>query len=141
MQPPRFTFHFPLFNLASAFLLELLLLDRKETGGRPEGLAVVVHGQIAHVQREHAAGAFLVDDDRDRAALDTLAEGEPASAGQPSVREPLQHDWIILQAPACAGTDLDQVLSWFYREVREPMVLLDLPDLPVTSTAQRAGAT
>jgi len=23
----------------------------------------------------------------------------------------------------------DQVLSWFYREVREPMVLLDLPDL------------
>src|SRR5262249_2639017 len=43
-----------------------------------------------------AAGALLLDDDSHRASLDTLAEREPAAAGESSVRESLQHVAIIL---------------------------------------------
>ena len=41
--------------------------------------------------------ALLVDDDRDRASLDAFAEGQPAAAGEPGVREPFNIRGIILQ--------------------------------------------
>ena len=54
--------------------------------------------QIAHVQRQRAARALLIDHDRDRAAFDAFAEADAATAGEARVREPFQHrEGIILQ--------------------------------------------
>ena len=53
---------------------------------------------ISHVQRDAAAGTFLIDDDSHGASLDALAEREPAAAGETGVRESLQHVAIILHS-------------------------------------------
>ena len=64
---------------------------RAEAGGRPQSLPVVVHREVAHVQRQRTRGRLLVDDDRDGAAFDALAKRDLTAAGQPRVRESLQH--------------------------------------------------
>ena len=54
--------------------------------------------QIANVQRQRAARAFLIDDDGDGASFDAIPETDPASAGEPRVRKTFQHPvGIILQ--------------------------------------------
>ena len=40
---------------------------------------MIEEGQVAHVQRQRAAGAFLFDHDGDRAALDAFAEADAAA--------------------------------------------------------------
>src|SRR6476620_361152 len=85
------------FLLVLALFLVFLFFERKEARRRPESLAVVVQREVAHVKRHHATGPLLADDDGDRAPLDALAEANPAAAGKASVREPFQHEGIILQ--------------------------------------------
>ena len=48
------------------------------------------------MQRNDAAWALFLDDDSHGASFDTLAEREPAAAGETGVRESLQHVAIIL---------------------------------------------
>jgi hypothetical protein len=52
---------------------------------------MIEHREIAHVQRQRAAGSFLVDDHRDRTAFNALAESDSTSAGETCVRKALQH--------------------------------------------------
>src|SRR5436190_16572217 len=81
---------------ALALFLELFFFRRAEARGRTERFAVVEQRQIAHVKRQRARGGLLVDDHGDGTAFDALAEGDAASAGEPTVREPLQHFRIII---------------------------------------------
>ena len=59
-------------------------------------LAMIEERQVAHVQRQRAAGAFLFDHDGDRAALDAFAEADAAAACEARVREPFQHPEVII---------------------------------------------
>src|SRR5262249_18176913 len=74
-----------------AFFFELFLFRRHEPRRRTQRFAVVEKRQIAHVERQRAGRRLLVDDDGDRTALHALAERDAAAAGQPGVRESLQH--------------------------------------------------
>jgi len=54
--------------------------------------------QIADVEGQGAARAFLVDDDGDRASFDAFTKSNAAAACEARVCEPFQHpDAIILQ--------------------------------------------
>ena len=70
---------------------------REKASRWTKGLAKVVDGQVAHVEVHRAMSALRLDHDRDRAPLDALAERQLTTAGEPTVREPLQHSGIILQ--------------------------------------------
>ena len=65
---------------------------------------IVVELLIAYVQGYLAAGPLLVHDDGDGAPFNAFAKGDPAPAGEPCVRESLQHGGIILpgrKTPNC----------------------------------------
>ncbi len=53
-------------------------------------IAVIVERKAGDVDGLGAAGGLLVDDDRDRAAFHSLAEGQTAPAGETRVREPFE---------------------------------------------------
>src|SRR3954453_1324520 len=89
---------------ALTLFLELFFFRRAEARGRTERFAVVEQRQIAHVKRQRARGGLLVDDDGDGTAFDAVAEGDAASAGEPTVREPLQHFRIIISRAPCRRT-------------------------------------
>ena len=74
------------------------LFGGKQPGRRAKRFAVIEERKIAHVQRQRAAGALLVDDDGYRASFDAFAETNAAAASEARVREPFQHpEAIILQ--------------------------------------------
>jgi len=81
---------------ALAFFLELFFFTRTEPGGWAQRFAIIEDGQIAHVQRKSTRRRFLIDDDRDRAALDAFAKRDATTARKTSVCKTLQHStWII----------------------------------------------
>ena len=47
--------------------------------------------KIAHVERQRAAGTFLLDHHRHWTALDAFTESDPAATGETRVREALHH--------------------------------------------------
>ena len=74
---------------------------------RAERFAVVEERKIAHVQRQRAARALLVDDDGYGASFDAFAETNAATACEARVREPFQHpEAIILQERLDLALDL-----------------------------------
>src|SRR5678816_327692 len=79
-----------------ALFLEFLFLGGSKPGRWPQGFAIIVERQIAHVKRQRAGRRLLVDDHRDRTAFDAVAERDPAAAGQARVCEALQHPAAII---------------------------------------------
>src|SRR5439155_17752659 len=73
------------------FFFELFFLGRAEPRRGTQRFAIIVERQVADVERKRARWRLLVDDNRNRAAFDALAEGDAAAAGKPCVREPLEH--------------------------------------------------
>src|SRR5438067_2532948 len=73
----------------SAFLFELFFFGRAEPRRRTQRFAVIEQREIAHVQRQRAAGRFLVHDDGDGTPLDAFPKRDPAATGQPRVRKSL----------------------------------------------------
>ena len=81
---------------ALAFFLELFFFTRSEPGGWAQRFAIIEDGQIAHVQRKSTRRRFLIDDDRDRAALDAFAKRDATTARKTGVCKTFQHStWII----------------------------------------------
>ena len=75
----------------SALFFEFFFFGRTETRRRTQRFAVIEDRQIADVKRKRARWRLLVDDDSDRTTLDAFAKRDPATTGEPSVCESLQH--------------------------------------------------
>jgi hypothetical protein len=72
-------------------LFEILFDRRQQPRRGTQRLAMIEQRQIAHVNRQWAAGTFLIHHHRDGAALDTFPEANPAATGEARVRKPFQH--------------------------------------------------
>ena len=74
------------------------LFGGQQPSRRTERFAVVEDWKIAHVERQRAARALLVDDDGYRTSFDAFAKTNAAAACEARVCEPFQHpEAIILQ--------------------------------------------
>jgi hypothetical protein len=83
------------------------LFGRQQPRRRAKRFTMVEERQIAHVQRQRAARALLVDDDGYGASFDAFAETNAAAASEARVREPFQHpEAIILQERLDLALDL-----------------------------------
>ena len=72
--------------------LFVILFNRRQQPRRgPQRLAMIEERKIANVERQRAAGTFLIEHYGDRAAFDAFTESDPASTSEARVREALQH--------------------------------------------------
>ena len=90
-------------DFALAFFLELFFFTRPEPGGWAQRFAIIEDGQIAHVQRKSTRRRFLIDDDRNRAALDAFAECDATTARKTGVCKTFQHLNRIIPRGRVAG--------------------------------------
>src|SRR5439155_5085215 len=90
----------------------LFLFAGTEPGRRTQRFAMVEQRQIAHVQRQRARRRFLVDHDRDRAALDAFAESDATTAREMGVSKSFQHaTCIISRDPSAARYQRSALIS------------------------------
>jgi hypothetical protein len=74
-----------------ALFLELFLFGGAKASRRSKRFAVVVQGQIAHVEQRSAGRRLFVDHDGDRASLDAVAKRDAATTGETRMSKPLGH--------------------------------------------------
>src|SRR5881392_3811661 len=78
-------------NSRLRLFFEFFFERRERTRRRTQRFTIVVQRKPGDVDAERARRRLLVDDDRDRAAFDAVAERQAAAASETRVWEPLQH--------------------------------------------------
>src|SRR5262249_48482560 len=91
-------------DFTSAFFLELFFFARPEPGRGAQRFAKIEDRQIAYVQRKSTRRRFLIDDDRDRTALDAFAERDATTARKTGVCKTFQHSTGIIPRGRVGGS-------------------------------------